>query len=344
MPADAPLLRAARRESTSYTPIWLMRQAGRYMAEYRAIRARSSFLELCKNPEAAAEVTLQPVDKLGVDAAILFADILLIVEPLGVGLEFGVGEGPSIKRPVRGDADVARLAPVDVASSLGFVFDTVARVKKALAGRVPLVGFAGAPFTVASYMVEGGASRDYLHVKRLMYGAPQAWERLMSVLVDATARYLNGQIAAGAEAVQLFDSWIGALGPDDYRAFVLPHMKALFATLTPGVPSIHFGTGTAALLPLMREAGGDVIGFDWRVDLGEAWARVGHDVAVQGNLDPAVLLAAPLYIRKRAKAVLDAAGGRPGHIFNLGHGIHKDTPVEHVKALVDIVHELSDRR
>ena len=321
-----------------------MRQAGRYMAEYRAIRARSSFLELCKNPDAAAEVTLQPVDKLGVDAAILFADILLIVEPLGVGLEFGVGEGPSIKRPVRSDADVARLAPVDVESSLGFVFDTVARVKKALAGRVPLVGFAGAPFTVASYMVEGGASRDYLHVKRLMYGAPQAWERLMNVLVDATARYLNGQIAAGAEAVQVFDSWIGALGPDDYRAFVLPHMKALFAKLTPGTPAIHFGTGTAALLPLMREAGGDVIGFDWRVDLGEAWARVGHDVAVQGNLDPAVLLAAPLYIRKRAKAVLDAAGGRPGHIFNLGHGIHKDTPVEHVKALVDIVHELSDRR
>jgi uroporphyrinogen decarboxylase len=344
MPADAPLLRAARRESTSYTPIWLMRQAGRYMAEYRAIRARSTFLELCKNPEAAAEVTLQPVDKLGVDAAILFADILLIVEPLGVGLEFGVGEGPSIKRPVRSDADVARLVPVDVASSLGFVFDTVARVKKALAGRVPLVGFAGAPFTVASYMVEGGASRDYLHVKRLMYGAPNAWERLMNVLVDATARYLNGQIAAGAEAVQVFDSWIGALGPDDYRAFVLPHMKALFAKLPPGTPAIHFGTGTAALLPLMREAGGDVIGLDWRVDLADGWNAVGHDVAVQGNLDPAVLLAAPLYIRKRAKAVLDAAGGRPGHIFNLGHGIHKDTPVEHVKALVDIVHELSDRR
>jgi uroporphyrinogen decarboxylase len=344
VPADAPLLRAARRESTSYTPIWLMRQAGRYMAEYRAIRARSSFLELCKNPDAAAEVTLQPVDKLGVDAAILFADILLIVEPLGVGLEFGAGEGPSIKRPVRSDADVARLVPVDVASSLGFVFDTVTRVKKALAGRVPLIGFAGAPFTVASYMVEGGASRDYLHVKRLMYGAPRAWDRLMEVLVDATARYLNGQIAAGAEAVQVFDSWIGALGPDDYRVFVLPHMKALFTKLAPGVPSIHFGTGTAALLSLMREAGGDVIGFDWRVDLGKAWARIGHDVAVQGNLDPAVLLAAPLYIRKRAKAVLDAAGGRPGHIFNLGHGIHKDTSVEHVKALVDIVHELSDRR
>ena len=321
-----------------------MRQAGRYMAEYRAMRARFGFLELCKNPDAAAEVTLQPVERLGVDAAILFADILLIVEPLGVGLTFGAGEGPVITRPVRGDADVARLAPVDVESGVGFVFDTVTRVKEALAGRVPLIGFAGAPFTVASYVVEGGASRDYLHVKRLMYEAPAAWQRLMDLLVDATARYLVGQITAGAEAVQIFDSWVGALAPHDYRAFVLPHMKALFAKLTPGVPAIHFGTGTAALLPLMREAGGDVIGLDWRVDLGEGWRAVGHDVAVQGNLDPAVLLAAPPYIRKRARAVLEAAGGRPGHIFNLGHGIHKDTPVEHVKALVDIVHELSDRR
>jgi uroporphyrinogen decarboxylase len=342
--ATPPLLAAARREATSYTPIWLMRQAGRYMAEYRAIRARHGFLELCKKPEAAAEVTLQPVQKLGVDAAILFADILLIVEPLGVGLEFGAGEGPRIARPVRGDADVARLARVDVESALGFVFETVGRVRKALAPNVPLIGFAGAPFTVASYMVEGGASRDYLHVKRLMYEAPSAWQRLMDALVDVTARYLNGQIAAGAQAVQLFDSWIGTLAPADYRTFVLPHMKALFAKLTPGTPTIHFGTGTAALLSLMREAGGDVIGLDWRVDLAAGWHAVGHDVAVQGNLDPAVLLAAPSYIRKRAQAVLEAAGGRPGHIFNLGHGIHKETPVEHVKALVDIVHELSDRR
>jgi uroporphyrinogen decarboxylase len=342
--ATAPLLAAARRERTRYTPIWLMRQAGRYMAEYRAIRARSSFLELCKNPEAAAEVTLQPVDTLGVDAAILFADILLIVEPFGVGLEFGAGEGPSITRPVRNEADVARLGAVDIESALGFVFDTVGRVRKALGGRVPLIGFAGAPFTVASYMVEGGASRDYLNVKRLMYQAPAAWARLMDVLADATARYLNGQIAAGAEAVQVFDSWVGALGPDDYRAFVLPHMKTLFSKLTPGTPAIHFGTGTAALLPLLREAGGSVIGLDWRVELAAGWAAVGHDVAVQGNLDPAVLLAAPAYIRKRAQTILDAAGGRPGHIFNLGHGIHKETPVEHVKALVEIVHELSDRR
>ena len=321
-----------------------MRQAGRYMAEYRAIRARSSFLELCKNSEAAAEVTLQPVDKLGVDAAILFADILLIVEPLGVGLTFGAGEGPVIQRPVRGAADVAKLPPVDVESALGFVFDTVTRVRRALAGRVPLIGFAGAPFTVASYVVEGGASRDYLHVKRLMYTAPEAWHRLMDILADATARYLNGQIVAGAEAVQVFDSWIGALAPADYRAFVLPHMKTLFSKLTPGVPSIHFGTGTAALLPLLREAGGDVIGLDWRVDLADGWRAVGHDVAVQGNLEPAVLLAEPPYIRMRTRAILDAAAGRPGHLFNLGHGIHKETPVEHVKSLVDMVHEMSDRR
>jgi uroporphyrinogen decarboxylase len=245
---------------------------------------------------------------------------------------------------VRSDADVAKLGPVDVESAVGYVFDTARRATRALAGRVPLIGFAGAPFTVASYVVEGGASRDYLHVKRLMYEAPAAWQRLMDLLVDATARYLNGQIAAGADMVQVFDSWVGALAPADYRASVLPHMKTLFARLTPGVPAIHFGTGTAALLPSMREAGGDVIGLDWRVDLADGWRAVGHDVAVQGNLDPAVLLAGPTYIRKRAQAVLEAAARRPGHIFNLGHGIHKNTKVEHVRALVDIVHELSDRR
>jgi uroporphyrinogen decarboxylase len=321
-----------------------MRQAGRYMPEYRALRAKHGFLELCKNPEAAAEVTLQPVERLGVDAAILFADILLIVEPLGVGLEFAKGEGPVIHRPLRGAGDVARLAPIDVESAVGFVFETARRVARALGDTVPLIGFAGAPFTVASYLVEGGPSRDYLHVKRLMYEEPEAWHRLMEILADATARYLNGQLAAGAAAVQLFDSWVGALAPDDYRAFVLPHVRALVDALTPGAPVIHFGTGTAALLPWMRAAGGDVIGLDWRVDLDTAWAAVGHDVAVQGNLDPAVLLAKPPYIRQRVKDILDRAGGRPGHIFNLGHGVLQETPVEHVKALVDLVHELSDRR
>ena len=343
-PKEAPLLRAARREPVPYTPVWLMRQAGRYMPEYRALRERFGFLELCRNPEAAAEVTLQPVERLGVDAAILFADILLIVEPLGVGLEFERGEGPVIRSPVRTGADVARLRPIDVDAAVPFVFEAARRVRAALDGRVPLIGFAGAPFTVASYLVEGGASRDYAMTKRLMYEEPEAWHRLMTLLAEATARYLGGQIAAGAESVQLFDSWVGALGPADYRAFVPPHVRALIRALPPGTPVIHFGTGTAALLPLMREAGGDVIGLDWRVDLDAGWAAVGHDVAVQGNLDPAVLLARPAYIRERVKDVLDRAGGRPGHIFNLGHGVLQQTPPEHARALVEIVHELSDRR
>jgi uroporphyrinogen decarboxylase len=345
VPQDtSPLLAAARRQPTPYTPIWLMRQAGRFLPEYRAIRARHTFLDLCRSPQAAAEVTLQPVDLLGVDAAILFADILLIAEPLGVGLEFARGEGPVIHRPIRSEADVARLAPIDVESALGYVFETVRLVRRALADRVPLIGFAGAPFTVASYVIEGGPSRDYLTTKRLMYEAPKAWHRLMEILGAATAAYLNGQIAAGAQAVQVFDSWVGVLSPDDYRAFVQPHVRALIGALAPGAPVIHFGTGTSGLLPLMREAGGDVIGVDWRVDLDAAWRAVGHDVAVQGNLDPAVLLAPIPVIRERAQAVLARAAGRAGHIFNLGHGVLPDTPVEHVKALVDFVHDATDRR
>ena len=321
-----------------------MRQAGRYLPEYRAIRARLGFLELCRNPDLAAEVTLQPVERLGVDAAILFADILLIAEPLGVGLEFARGEGPVIHHPVRTEDDVARLKPVDVDSDVGFVFETVRRARRALPAHVPLIGFAGAPFTVASYLVEGGPSRDYLQTKRLMHEEPEAWHRLLEILVETTARYLNGQLAAGAQAVQIFDSWVGVLAPDDYRAFVLPHSRALIRALTPGAPVIHFGTGTAGLLPLLREAGGDVIGLDWRVDLDAGWRAVGHDVAVQGNLDPVTLLAPPAIIRDRVKAILDRAAGRSGHIFNLGHGILPQTPVDHAKALVDMVHELSDRR
>jgi uroporphyrinogen decarboxylase len=337
-------LQAARRQPTPYTPVWLMRQAGRYLPEYRAMRARFGFLDLCKNPQAAAEVTLQPVERLGVDAAILFADILLLLEPLGVGLEFAKGEGPVIHRPVRSAADVARLGPVDVDDAVWFVFETVRIAVRALGGRVPLIGFAGAPFTVASYLVEGGASRDYLHTKRLMYEEPDAWHRLMEVLADTTARYLNGQIAAGAQAVQLFDSWVGALAPEDYRRFVQPHVAALIKALTPDVPLIHFGTGTATLLPHMREAGGDVIGLDWRIELADGWNAVGHDVGIQGNLDPAILLARPGVIRERARGVLAQAAGRPGHIFNLGHGVHQSTPVEHVQVLVDTVHESSARR
>jgi len=343
-PVEPPLLRAARRQPTPFTPVWLMRQAGRYLPEYRALRARHAFLDLCKTPAAAAEVTLQPVERLGVDAAILFADILLIVEPLGVGLEFAKGEGPMIHRPIRDAGDVARLAPVEVESALGFVFETVRLVARALPAGVPLIGFAGAPFTVASYLIEGGPSRDFIATKRLMHEAPEAWDRLMELLVRATAVYLNGQIEAGAQAVQLFDSWVGALSPDDYRARVLPHTRAVIEAVRGGVPVIHFGTGTAGLLPLVREAGGDVIGLDWRIDLDAGWRAVGDDVAVQGNLDPVALLSPPARFEPAVRDIVRRAGGRPGHIFNLGHGILQQTPVEHVKALVDMVHELSARR
>jgi uroporphyrinogen decarboxylase len=342
--AETPIiLRAARRQPTPVTPVWLMRQAGRYLPEYRALRERYSFLDLCKTPAAAAEITLQPLRRFPLDAAILFADILLILEPLDVGLEFARGEGPVIQRPVRSEADVARLKPIDVESSLGMVFETVRLVRRELPASAALIGFAGAPFTVASYVVEGGASRDYLHTKRLMYQAPAAWHRLMEVLADATAIYLNGQIDAGAQMVQLFDSWVGALAPDDYATYVLPHTRSVIRALRAGTPVVHFGTGTATLLPLMRQAGGDVIGLDWRIDLDRGWAAVGHDVGVQGNLDPAVLLAGPAMLRERVKTILARAGGRPGHIFNLGHGVHQHTPVEHVQALVDMVHELSAR-
>ena len=343
-PDEPPLLLAARRQPTPFTPVWLMRQAGRYMPEYRAIRARHSFLELCKTPQAAAEVTLQPVERLGVDAAILFADILLLVEPLDVGLEFAKGEGPVIHRPVRSADAVARLRHVDVESALGFVFETVRLVRRALPAGVPLIGFAGAPFTVASYLVEGGPSRDFTATKRLMHEEPEAWTRLLALLARATATYLNGQIAAGAQAVQLFDSWVGALTPQDYREFALPHTRAVIRGLTPGVPVIHFGTGTAGLLPSMREAGGNVIGLDWRIDLDAGWHAVGEDIAVQGNLDPVALLSPPARFEGTVRDILRRARGRPGHIFNLGHGILQTTPVEHVKALVDMVHDLTARR
>ena len=320
-----------------------MRQAGRYMPEYRAMRARYGFLELCKNPQAAAEVTLQPVDRLGVDAAILFADILLVLEPLDVGLEFVEGEGPRIPRPIRSATDVAALPSVDVGEAVGAVFETVRLARKALGERVPLIGFAGAPFTLASYLIEGGPSREFLLTKRFMRAERRAWDALMARLSVIVAEYLNGQIAAGAQAVQLFDSWVGTLSPSDYREFVQPWTRETIRRLTPATPVIHFGVGTAGLLPLMKEAGGDVLGLDWRVELGPTWDSLGHDVAVQGNLDPAVLLSNVGAIRRATQGILDGAKGRPGHIFNLGHGVHQETPVENVKALVDIVHELSAR-
>jgi uroporphyrinogen decarboxylase len=338
---DAPFLKACRREATAFTPVWLMRQAGRYMPEYRAVRSRLGFLDLCKDSDAAAEVTVTAVERLGVDAAIIFADILLIVEPLGVGLEFSSGDGPVLRNPVRSPADVARLPDVDAAAAVPFVYDAVRTARATL--RVPLIGFSGAPFTLASYVIEGGGSRNYVHTKTLMYRAPDAWHALMRRLADAVVSYLNRQITAGAQAVQLFDSWVGCLAPEDYRRFVLPHTRAVIERITPGVPVIHFGTGTAGLLELMRAAGGDVIGLDWRIDLGAGWQRVGYDVGVQGNLDPVALFAPLDEIRERTAGILERARGHHGHIFNLGHGILPQTPVDHVIALVDIVHELSSR-
>jgi uroporphyrinogen decarboxylase len=332
-------MRACRREPVPYTPIWLMRQAGRYMPEYRAVRAKTDFLQLCKTPSLAAEVTVTAAERLGVDAAIIFADILLILEPMGVELEFAHGEGPVIHNPVRTAADVDRLRQLEDVDALDFVNEAIRQTRRALKPDIPLIGFSGAPFTLASYVTEGGGSKNYVHTKQLMYNDRGAWHAMMSTISGSLVKYLNAQIDAGAQAVQLFDSWVGCLNPDDYREFVLPHTKAIIDNITPGVPVIHFGTGTAALLESMREAGGDVIGLDWRVRLDEGWRRVGHDVAVMGNLDPVVLFANREELQTQAKRILDQADKRPGHIFNLGHGILPETPVENVIALVEMVHE-----
>ncbi len=338
---EAIFLQTCRRQPTPYTPVWLMRQAGRYMPEYRALREKVPFLTLCKSPDLAAQVTVEAVERLGVDAAIIFADILLIVEPMGVGLEFSKGDGPVIHRPVRSGADVDRLVEGRPADTVPFVFAAVRKARESLPAHIPLIGFSGAPFTVASYLIEGGSSRHYIETKRLMYQDPGAWQALMERLVRVIAAYVNGQVAAGAQAVQLFDSWVGCLSPADYRAFILPHMKALIQSLAPGTPVIHFGTETAGLLELLAEAGGDVIGVDWRVDLDVAWRRIGMNRAVQGNLDPVALFASRDELRRQVERILQSVAGRPGHIFNLGHGILPQTPVDNVIALVDMVHEMS---
>ncbi|HEX6728824.1 MAG TPA: uroporphyrinogen decarboxylase [Pyrinomonadaceae bacterium] len=338
---NSPFMRACRREPVPYTPVWLMRQAGRYMREYRDVRARTTFLELCKTPDLAAEVTVTAAEKLGVDAAIIFADILLILEPMGIDLEFAQGEGPVIHNPVKTAADVDRLKEVEDVSSLDFVYEAIRKTRSALKDDIPLIGFSGAPFTLASYICEGGGSKNYVSTKRLMYNDSGAWHSMMSLISRALSKYLNAQIEAGSQAVQLFDSWVGCLSPDDYREFVLPHTRKVIQNITPGVPVIHFGTGTGTLLELMREAGGDVIGLDWRVRLNEGWDRVGHDVGVMGNLDPVALFADRDYVVSEATGILDQAANRPGHVFNLGHGILPETPVDNVIALVDAVHELS---
>jgi uroporphyrinogen decarboxylase len=339
-PASSPVLpsepqgrflRACQRLPTDATPVWFMRQAGRYMPEYRAIREKHSLLEIVRRPALAAEVTLQPVERLGVDAAILFADILLPIVPLGFDLEFAKGEGPLIHNPVRQLEDVNRMRLLQPETDLGEVLETIRLVRAELGRRVPLIGFAGAPFTVASYLVEGKASRDYRRTKTLMYAQPQVWHALMERLADALAAYLVAQVRAGAQAVQLFDSWVGALNPQDYLRYALPYsQRVLAAAQACGVPVIHFGTGTATLLEWMQQAGGTVIGLDWRIPLDQGWDRLGEATPVQGNL-----------LREHVREVLRQAAGRPGHIFNLGHGILPETPVEHVRAVVALVHELS---
>ncbi len=337
---DSPFMKATRLEPVQRVPVWLMRQAGRYMAEYREIRSKTTFLDLCKKPDLCAEIMITAVERLGVDAAIIFSDLLPILEPLGLELEYVAGDGPVIHNPLRQAADVGRLRELEDIDSLWFVMETVGKTRAALDERLPLIGFAGAPFTLAAYAIEGGSSRSFRHVKTLMYSDEGAWNELMAKLSRAVVLYLNGQIAAGAQVVQLFDSWVGCLGVDDYRRFVLPHTRSLIEAITPGTPVIHFGTGNPALLPLQSEAGSAVIGADWRIRLDDAWNAIGADKAIQGNMDPLVLLSNPREIRRRAKEILDQAAGRPGHIFNLGHGVLPQTPVENAIALVDAVHEL----
>jgi len=340
---NSPFMKACRREPCEVTPVWLMRQAGRYMPEYREIRQRTTFLELCKNPALCSEVMVLAVQRLGVDAAIVFSDLLPILQPMGMDLEYSPSDGPVIHNPVREAADVDAVLELDDVDSLHFVMEAIRQTRIDLPDNLPLIGFAGAPFTLASYAIEGGASRNYLHTKTLMYRDEGAWGALMQRFVRAITMYLNAQITAGAQCVQLFDSWAGCLSPDDYRRYVLPHVQQIVAGLTPGVPVINFATGNPALLPLLAESGSAVVGVDWRVRLADAWKTIGYDKAVQGNLEPAALLANPAEIRRRAQEVLDQAEGRAGHIFNLGHGVLQPTPVDHAIHLVDAVHELSSR-
>ena len=340
---DSLFMRACRGESTERTPVWLMRQAGRYMAEYRQVRAKQSFLELCRNPKLCSEVMCTAVDRLGVDAAIIFSDLLPILVPMGFDLEFAEGDGPVIHNPVRGDDDTGRVLELEHPEQLDFVYETVRQTRADLPESIPLIGFAGSPFTLASYAIEGGGSRQYTHTKKLMQSDGGGWQSLMEKLSHAITIYLNHQIAAGAQCVQLFDSWAGCLSPHDYSRHVLPWMKQIIAGITPGVPVINFATGNPELLTLLRGDRRTIVGVDWRIPLDVAWQRIGHDCSVQGNLDPAVLLAEPDVIRDSVDRLLKSVSGRPGHIFNLGHGVFKETPVEHAIALVESVKDLSRR-
>lgn len=343
-PSDESLfIRSCRGEKTERTPVWLMRQAGRYMQEYREVRAKHSFLELCHNPQLCSEVMCTAVDRLGVDAAIIFSDLLPILVPLGFDLEFAAGDGPVIHNPVRDRHGVNQVRELQDPQELDFVYDTVRQTRHDMPENIPVIGFAGSPFTLASYAIEGGGSRTYLHTKKLMRSNDGAWEVLMEKLSFAITSYLNLQIASGAQCVQLFDSWAGCLSPQDYVRYVLPWMKQIVSGITPGVPVINFATGNPELLPYLRMDRRTVVGVDWRIPLDVAWQRIGHDCSVQGNLDPAILLADPEVIREEVGQLLASVEGLDGHIFNLGHGIHKETPVDHAIALVESVKELSLR-
>jgi len=340
-PSESIFLRACRRQPVPRTPVWLMRQAGRYMAEYREVRKHHSLIEICKNPALAAEVTVTAAEKLGVDAAIIFADLLLPLEVMGMPFHFSAGEGPVIERPLREAVDVNALR-IDKAAELGYVAEAVSLVVRHFGGATPVIGFCGAPFTLASYMIEGRGSRSYIETKKMMYRDPELWDELMAKLVTVLAEYSREQIARGAAAFQVFDSWVGCLIPEDYRRFVLPHTTKLIEQLrTSGVPVIYFGTDTATLLPLMRLTGADVLGCDWRIPIDDAWKLVGEERGIQGNLDPVALFADTVHIRNEATDILMRVAGRPGHIFNLGHGILPETPVENVLSLIRDVRDIS---
>ena len=338
-PMTSRFLDACRRRPTDVRPVWFMRQAGRYMKQYRDIRARHGILEICKRPDLAATVTLQPVEVLDVDAAIIFADLLLPVEPMGLKLRFVENKGPIIDNPIRVSSDIDSLSTANT-DDLGYVGESIQMVVRALAGKVPVVGFIGAPFTLASYMIEGGSSRNYIRTKRMMYSDETMWRRLMGKIVDVLAPFASLQVTAGARAIQVFDSWVGALGPDDYVRFVAPYSRALIERVrSTGVPVIHFGTGASGYFRELHAAGGDVMGCDWRINIDQAWMDISYRSAIQGNLDPVLLFAPIPELRIRIHELLKRTGSRPGHIFNLGHGILPETPVEHVKAAVQIVRE-----
>ena len=336
-------VRACKSQATERTPVWFMRQAGRYMPEYRAVRKEHSLLEICKNPALAAEVTITAAEILGVDAAIIFADLLLPLEVMGLPFHFSAGEGPVIEKPLRSADDIKALR-TDRAAELGYVSEAVALVARHFKDRIPVIGFCGAPFTLASYMIEGGGSRNYVHTKKMMYNALADWDALMAKLVSVTTEYAAEQVRAGTDAIQIFDSWVGCLSVEDYRRYVLPHVTGMVKKLQKtGVPIIYFGTDSATLLPAMQETGADVIGLDWRIPLDEGWSRINHQAAVQGNLDPVLLFAEWKELKSRAEDILRRAAGRPGHIFNLGHGILPETPVENVKSLARFVQEYGGR-